>query len=1034
MAKKTEPNTGLGITRKDNKFTASWKIAAKSAEKQWVRYRTYNGKAWGSWTTKTINKKTTSYSVTYAASSTITQVQFQTRIKRTDYKASAWTGSSAVFKITAPNVPTLSVTNDSANQTTFTISANSSSTGSAWYYRCLYRTKCTTTPNAATGWSAWTAAGASYTYTDNTTGTVRILQVKAVGPGGTSAVKTQRHYIGPAPSATWQKKPCSYTVKSSYYQLTCNFNLKGDTYTIDQMTPQYHIGEPDATMACPSGASWTDGADFAYSNGKTAYSVAVTTASLIGDDECLWVRIRTEHDSVYSYSTAYRVLTGVLAAPTATFSMGTITTSGFDVTVTITDDGTNVPGAYKEVYLEKYSQMGIEHYILIGTIPNGTASATINSTEDISSETGYAIHVRNVTAVPGMVSPYVSYTSGIPTAPTLNSVTATTTSGKVLVQWTNNWSDATGAIVAWTTDPDNWMSNEEPESYEITEQVSAWYLVGLETGVKWYVRVRSVLTDGENVTYSPWSADVAIDLASAPAIPVLQLSEEAITEEGMVTAYWAYVTTDGTAQIAGEIVEATYSGGVWTYGNSVGSTTNAQHIDIYAKEQGWTNGTTVYLALRTRSGSGGLSDYSEPVQLMIAAEPTVTISSTGLASSQSLTEYFEGDGATVDFDCSRDIASTPTAEVEGSAVTVSSYSGSAVTLASAPSDGDEVAITYTTQADNVLNALPLSVTVTAANAESVTLAIERAETYPMIRPDGTFTDGAEGETVYISTVPIESTNLFTVRLGDLIGRLDDGAYYNLVATVRDRFGQEAVATERFYVHWTHQAEAPTATVTPDTTNYIAKITPVAPAGYQSGDTCDIYRMSVDGPELIYKGATFGTEYVDPFPAFGQFSGYKCVTVTKYGDYITEDNTIADYEPTYTKLDPGTLVIDFGGDRAELPYNITLNNSWTKDFQRTTYLGGHITGDHNRAVTRDLTAGTVLVRDVDEDTGELMRELAQYAGICHVRTPEGSSFAADVQVTEARAYNSASLDYNLAIKQVDTVGYDGLTYSEWSALQ
>ncbi|MEE1316000.1 MAG: hypothetical protein U0K35_02100 [Prevotella sp.] len=569
-----------------------------------------------------------------------------------------------------------------------------------------------------------------------------------------------------------------------------------------------------------------------------------------------------------------------------------------------------------------------------------------------------------------MTSDYDSWSTSMPTAPTLVSVKPTNVAGKVFVTWTNTWRAAAGAEIAWTDDPDNWMSNEEPETYVINESASNWYITGLETGKTWYFRVRSTQVSEDATVNTTWSNEMPIDLSSAPATPALYLSEEAITEDGMLTAYWSFASTDGTAQVAAEIVEATYSNGAWSYGRTVGSTTNAQHIDIYAKEQaGWTNGTTKYLALHTRAGSGGMSDYSTPVKLAIAAKPTVSISSTSLSSGN-------------------------------------------------------------------LTALPLSVTVATTSAKKLSLAIERAHDYPFDRPDGTHTDGAEGETVYLETVSPSANNTFSVTLDSLMGRLDDGADYNLVATVRDAFGQTAEATTKFTVAWAHQAWAPTATFVTDETNYTASITPVAGSSYASGDTFDIYRMSIDGPELIYRGAEFGTTYVDPYPAFGSESGYKIVTITQYGDYIDANSAIADYDTTeldpnpYTQLDPGLLVIDFDGVRVELPYNITLSNSWQKDFQRTAYLGGSVTGDHNRTILRDASIGTVAARKLDPATVATMRALASYAGTCHVRTPEGSSFAADVQVSEDMAYNSGTADYSLTIQKVDPEGYDGMTAAEW----
>lgn len=1034
---KTPANTGQSISRNGNSFTAKWTIKTKDVDWQKVRYRTYNGK-WGGWTTKKVGKKATSYTFDLSASSTFTNVEVQTQIKRKKKKASAWT--SAKFPLAAPAAPTLTVTNDSSNKTTFTWSSNHSATGGGMYQCCYYRTKCDANPDSDSGWSSWAeATQGTYTYTDNVQGQTRVFQIRARGPAGYSDTITERHVLGAPPRATWTNKPVSYTDKGSYYEMTVSANLSGSTYAIDTVVPQYYIGTPDSGIDVPGGSTWADGTTYSYS-GSNTYDLTVNTNDIVGPDECLWVRIKTVHDSIESFSDACRVITGKLTAPELTLNVSTPTQSGFTVGVTVDDAGTTVPGAFMEMYLEKYSATGVENYILIGTIPNGTSTITITCTEDITGETGYALHTRNVSA-DGilMTSDYDTYSTTMPVAPTLDSVTPTNMAGKVYLSWTNSWSDATGVIIAWTDDPDNWMSNDDPDEYEIKELASSWFITGLETGKEWYFRIRSVKSEVDSETLSPWSNELVIDLASAPAVPVLYLSSDTITEDGMVTAYWSHVSTDGTGQIASNIVEATYSGGVWTYGNPVVATKEAQHVDIYAADQGWTNGTTKYLALQTRSGSGGMSDFSTPVKIVVAAKPTLSITTNSLSGSETVTEYFLGDGVTDTFQCANSMTAPPTVTVEGTTATVVSYTGGAVELSTAPDDGDEVVITYTTGDNDVLTSMPLTATITTTNAVDLTIAIERAETYPMLRPDDTLTDGAKGETIYVNTIAAESSNSISIAIDDIIGRLDDGAWYNLIATASDAFGQTAEQQIRFKVHWSHQSWEPTASFITEDDTYIARITPIAGADYAVGDTCDIYRLSADQPELIVSGADFGTEYVDPYPAFGPESGYKLVTVTATKDYITEDNTFAEYDTTddpnstYVQLNPGFLVIDFDANRLELEYNIALENAWSKDFQRTAYLGGHITGDHNRAVTRDLSASSVLVRGDDELTAYMVRQLARYAGLCHVRTPEGSSFVADVQVSEGQSYDSATIDYKLTIQKVDPIGFDGMTYAEWQEL-
>ena len=62
----------------------------------------------------------------------------------------------------------------------------------------------------------------------------------------------------------------------------------------------------------------------------------------------------------------------------------------------------------------------------------------------------------------------------------------------------------------------------------------------------------------------------------------------------------------------------------------------------------------------------------------------------------------------------------------------------------------------------------------------------------------------------------------------------------------------------------------------------------------------------------------------------------------------------------------------------------------------------------------------------------MRRLAVYPGIAHVRSKDGSSYAANVNVSDQISYNVAGkqLDVSLNITRVDPEGFEGLTYEQW----
>lgn len=336
-----------------------------------------------------------------------------------------------------------------------------------------------------------------------------------------------------------------------------------------------------------------------------------------------------------------------------------------------------------------------------------------------------------------------------------------------------------------------------------------------------------------------------------------------------------------------------------------------------------------------------------------------------------------------------------------------------------------------------LKDLPLTATIQGAGAGGITsMVIERAESYHMDRPDERDFDGYEGETIVSYSQLGE--NQISIDSGELVGALDDNAKYRIIATIMDGLGQVDEATEEFEVHWAHQAEKPSATVVYDEENLIAKITPIAPAGALPEDRCDIYRLSVDRPELVVKDAQFGTTYVDPYPALGEMGGYRLVTVTKNGDYTTEDNEIAWVSSAELGVNPldnedSLNIIDFDGDQVRFYYDNDLSNTWDKDFQETHYLGGSVTGDWNVAVSRSSTLSTLVITELDQDMIRSIRRLAVYPGICHVRTSDGSSYAANAEVNENKSHTDRDmvLSYSLNFTRVDTQGFDGMTLEQWN---
>lgn len=1127
MAKTKKP-TGISITRKNNNFTVKWKIADKDyGDGQAFQYKIGKSK----WTSKNIGKTTTSKSFNVTASryyptgSKLTKAVVRIRGNRKKYTSgrktinptvSAWSKKEYVFKV--PADPVITKTVGTWPQTTFAWKVDTKEEN-RWLTDVLVesvlveesditegkKVDWTTVIDGATPTYNGTSGTTNYRTTGGATGSIVIVEDSSLLNNGKSytrwfrvtargvAGKSQTiydHHVYALPNAAYiTKHDVSPDISASGYNVQVWFNNPmSQARPLAEIITQYAIAVPDPGMQCPDGASWQEGAKSIASDetGGAVFSID----SLLGLDQCLFVRVNTYYDGKPTYGNPVMIDVGKLKKPT-----GLSVQTGTSVTVTA-ENTSDVSDSYLVIrFYTANDQNGID----IGIIPSGQTSAIITVPETTGA-VAYGVYavvtdeaptpvvrddgVSVYTITPRMKSDIERQGGSVPLAPANVSANRTNIPGTIRVTWDWSWPDADSAELSWSDHPDAWESTDEPETYTITKMyASAWNISGLTTGITWYIRVRLLAGTGDDVTYGAYSETMVIDLASAPAIPILDLSDAVITEDGEVTASWTYVSTDGTAQSAATVAELTYENGEPVY-TDLAQVQTAQFVTLQAADyDGWTYGTNHAIVVRVKSESGQMSDdWSAPIYVMIAEPPTCEITSTSLVRRSekvyaidyvdpSITSY------DIDWDTILDVFGETTADNGDIRITIraidalevtqvgisvtgasagmrivnsedfANYGIAAITIDDTARTGDDMHILFASEYDAYLTQMPFSATISGAGTDgTTTLIIERAETYQMDRPDESGIIGYEGEAVAIWTqtgdAPISITN------EDLIGRLDDGARYRLVATVQDNNGQSAEDVtftiagneySTFTVGWTDQALIPEVQTEIDTENMIAKITPIAPAGASQTATCDIYRLSVDRPELIYEGAAFGTTYVDPFPTIGEYGGHRIVYKTENGDYITAENTLAWYdtdEDDNDILDVKQNIIDFGTGRALVEFNIDLSSKWDKDFEETQYLGGSVQGDWNPAVSRSASVAAVAITDTDQELIQALRRLAVYPGICHVRTKDGSSYPADVQVSESYSVSNGHRisEFDLSITRVDQEEPDGMTFAEWQETQ
>ena len=1005
MATTLKP-TGITITRDGAlKFLVTWKIADKDyGAGHQFRYRTWTSEkkhsAWTESTASSTNKTITLTAANYFPTTKTKLYYFEVEIRgkrstanNTSYDWSAWSGKK--LKISEPNKPGMTTELTASNKTVFTWTTSTDSKDSKPLVNTKYQTILVKESKETdgsklkwktsnSGWATGTgSANDSLTKTEDTTALAknsytRWVRVCSQGAHGFSAWRYAKHvYARPFAAKISAAKA---TVKNSTTNLYIKWTAAADAaHPIDETTTEYYIGTPAAGLAVPSGASATEGSSNIDTKSTDAASYIISDT--VDLDECLWCRVATKHDANVAYS-AWKIPEGGkggLKAPTA--MTVTYDDSTNIAAVTALTKGTAVPDAQHAVVYRGSDGKDVIVGIIASNAstlsnikcPSGTASPAFGifafqGTATAKSSTG-SVNVYSVKA--NMKSSTLWQGGTVPAAPASFTAERADEEGEVLLTWNWSWSDANKAEISWSTNPNAWESTDEPSTYVIDGIRNArWRVSGLEVGKTWYFRIRLLQESSDSTIYGPYAEQKTVNLSSAPSVPVLSLSAAVIAVGGKLTAAWDYAPTDGTQQAYASICTATIDDSATppiTYGSEIAHAETAQHADIDTSD--WIAGTTYNLCVRVTSASGEDSTWSDPVPVY-AAEPI------SIAITQNSLEEQTVDGVT----------------------------------------------------DNFLTELPMTVTVTGAGAGgTTTVVIERAQDYHMARPDDSMKDGFDGETIVLFSQQGESQ--ITITKDMLVGTFDDGARYRLIAAVEDGFGQGDSLPMEFAVHWDDRAVAPTATV--ELVSDVAKLTPAAGDSTPAGSTCDIYRLSVDKPQLIVQGGAFGTAYVDPFPTLGDHAGYRFVCMTPNGDYIDSADKPAWVDVTGQLIDNKTGIINFNGESIPIQFNVGLTSSWKKDFKETKYLGGTVRGDWNPAISRTASV-TVTIPTDDTENIQKMRRLADWNGICHVRTQDGSSYSADVQVSNNTSYSVAGKveTFTLNITRIEPEALDGIPYSEW----
>ena len=263
---------------------------------------------------------------------------------------------------------------------------------------------------------------------------------------------------------------------------------------------------------------------------------------------------------------------------------------------------------------------------------------------------------------------------------------------------------------------------------------------------------------------------------------------------------------------------------------------------------------------------------------------------------------------------------------------------------------------------------------------------------------------AEGDVIWSGVAQPEwSAGAATVTLPSGLA-LVDGARYRVTATATDPTTGlvSDPATAEFGIAWAHQAPDPSGCATLTVVDVsddagshtqAVRIDLVPPADSVATDCYDIYRLTDDGAQLIGETWPLTATATDPYAPYGDGMDLEYRICCR-----TADGDVAWYDAPY-EMGGSALRIDWQGGSVELPYDLAISDGYGKDVDVHSYLDGSTDAFWNQGVRRTAKLSTTVLRLEDAATIAAVRALARFVGPAFVRTPDGSAYEADVQVSD-----------------------------------
>lgn len=595
-------------------------------------------------------------------------------------------------------------------------------------------------------------------------------------------------------------------------------------------------------------------------------------------------------------------------------------------------------------------------------------------------EPGYDYKVRCRAIRDDLVSGWSEWTDNVstkPKAPASIIELRALSSTSVYISW-NKVNTAKSYNIEYAEKKSRFDSSTEVQSMSINAPISHAEIGGLESGTRYYFRVRAVNEQGE----SEWTPIEDVVLGKKPAPPTTWSSTSTVTVGEPVIFYWIHNAEDGSKLRESRLM-VEIGRNVQTYlitkeesddeDESV-SNTETYVFDTY----GYADGTNIKWCVSTLGILDTWSDYSIMRQVNIYKPPVIRIS----ASDASL-EY-----------------------------------------------------------NGFLREFPLNITVSADNSVNQKvigyhISIVSNETYESTDNVGGQKIVKAGEEVYSKYLDTNE-NVVKVSVSPENISLENNITY-IVKCVAS-FDSGLTAEEVYYFATQFKAYtdfAPNAEIGYNADRCRTYIRPYCVDGFDvlvDEIKLSVYRREYDGSftEIASNlDNSDGTFVTDPHPAL-DYARYRIVAthtrtgVMSYYDvpgYPTNEHSVViQWDEEWSTFDVDTendfSQPEMGGSMLKLPYNINVSDSNSSDVELVEYIGRKHPVSYYGTQLGETATWNVEIDKKDKETLYALRRLSAWQGDVYVREPSGSGYHANVTVSFSQKHTDLTIPVTLNIVRVE----------------